>query len=212
MSDFRGVPGDAEHPLGGIIEFGAASEIIAEAKTYAVTLGQRGPLLKQLMRESPLRDHLGVMVMQAEDAPQATNRVDLDPQVRDVYGLPVARITYRNHDFELSAREHYGPKMIDVLRAAGASYGFIAPADVPPGSRHIMGTLRMGNDPATSVCDGFGKFHDVENLFCADGGAFVTSSGFNPTLTIQALALRMAGNLVSPGNAERVLQHAREGL
>jgi choline dehydrogenase-like flavoprotein len=45
----------------------------------------------------------------------------------------------------------------------------------------------------------------MENLFCADGGSFVTSSGFNPTLKIQALALRMAGNLVSPGSAERVL-------
>jgi len=73
-------------------------------------------------------------------------------------------------------------------------------------SAHQMGTLRMGDDPKTSVCDRFGKFHDLENLYCADGAVFVTSSGFNPTLTIQALALRTAGNIVFPGSPERVLQ------
>ncbi|MDP3767583.1 MAG: GMC family oxidoreductase, partial [Dehalococcoidia bacterium] len=125
--------------------------------------------------------------------------------VRDVYGLPVARITYENHEFELSAREFYGPKMLAILREAGAQFGFIAPPDVPPGTRHIMGTLRMGEDPRTSVCDRFGKFHDLENLYCADGALFVTSSGYNPTLTIQALALRTAGNIVFPGSPERIL-------
>ena len=158
------------------------------------------------MRQSPLRDHLMAMTMQAEDAPQLKNRVDLDPQVRDVYGLPVARVTYENHDFELSTRELYMPKMLEIVKAAGAQFGFIAPMDVPSASRHILGTLRMGNDPKTSVCDRFGKFHDLENLYCADGAVFVTSSGFNPTLTIQAVALRTAGTLVFPGSPERVLK------
>ncbi len=206
MSDFRGVPGDPDKPLAGIIEFGAATEVIAEAKIYALTLFQRGEKLKNLMRESPLRDHLMGLTMQAEDAPQLTNYVDLDPDVRDVYGLPVARITYSNHAFELSAREHYAPMMLDIVREAGAQFGFIAPPDTPSTSRHVMGTLRMSHDPRASVCDRFGKFHDLENLYCADGAVFVTSSGFNPTLTIHALALRTAGNIVSPGNAERVLE------
>ena len=64
----------------------------------------------------------------------------------------------------------------------------------------------MGSDPASSVCDAFGKFHDVANLYAADGSVFVTSSGYNPTLTIHSLALRAAGNLVFPGSPERVLQ------
>ncbi len=207
MADFRGVPGDPERPLGGIMEFGASTEVIFEAKTYASTLGIRGERLREFMRQSPLRDRLMGLTMQAEDAPQPTNRVDLDPDVRDVYGLPVARVTYQNHDFELAAREFYAPKMLGIVEAAGAQFGFIAPPDEPPGSRHIMGTLRMGDDPRTSVCDAFGRFHDVENLYCADGAAFVTSSGYNPTLTIHALALRMAGDLVAPGSAERVLRH-----
>ncbi len=68
-----------------------------------------------------------------------------------------------------------------------------------------MGTLRMGNDPTTSVCDRTGKFHDVGNLWCADGGLFPTSSGLNPTLTLQALALWVAANIVSPGELTVVL-------
>jgi len=205
MSDFRGVAGDTDRPLGGIIEFGAASELIFEAKTYALSLFRRGAQFKEMLRQSPLRDRLMGLTMQAEDAPQLSNRVDLDPQVRDVYGLPVARITYENHPFELSAREFYSPKMIELVEAAGAQLGFIAPLETPSTSHHIMGTLRMGNDPATSVCDRFGRFHDLENLYCGDGAVFVTSSGFNPTLTLQALSLRMAGSIVSPGSAERVL-------
>ncbi|MEX1255886.1 MAG: GMC family oxidoreductase [Dehalococcoidia bacterium] len=207
MADFRGVPGDPERPLAGIIEFGASTELIFEAKTYATTLGMRGERLKEFLRQSPLRDRLMGLTMQAEDAPQPTNRVDLDPEVRDVYGLPVARITYQNHAFELSAREFYMPKLLAIVQAAGAQFGFIAPPDTPPASRHIMGTLRMSDDARSSVCDGFGKFHDLENLYCADGATFVTSSGYNPTLTIHALALRMAGNLISPSNAARVLRH-----
>ena len=47
-----------------------------------------------------------------------------------------------------------------------------------------MGTLRMGDDPATSVTDAFCKFHDLDNLYSADGALFPTGSGYNPTLTI----------------------------
>ncbi len=206
ISDFRGKPGDAEHPLGGIIELGAATEIIVESQIYAEALGQRGARFKDLMRQSPMRDHLMGLTMQAEDAPQLSNYVDLDPAVRDVYGLPVARVTYESHPWEVATRDFYSPKLLDILEAAGAQFGFIAPMDVPPASSHIMGTLRMGDDPATSVCDGNGKFHDLDNLYAADGGVFVTSSGYNPTLTIQTLALHTAGNLVFPGSPERVLR------
>jgi choline dehydrogenase-like flavoprotein len=66
----------------------------------------------------------------------------------------------------------------------------------------------MGDDPRASVCDRWGKFHDIDNLYCADGGVFVTSSGYNPTPTIIALALRLAGAIVSPGAPERALQFA----
>jgi choline dehydrogenase-like flavoprotein len=215
IADFRGVmPGgetiDPNLKLGGIIEFGTDSEAINAAKNNLQALAfarlQGVDLtLKQLLVNSPFLARIAVMEMQAEDAPQLTNQVDLDPHLRDVFGLPAARVTFANSTFEKEARTFYAPKMIDIHKTAGAQYGFIAPVDSPSQSRHIMGTLRMGTDLATSVCDPFGKFHDVDNLYAMDGGVFVSSSGYNPTLTIITLALRAAANIVSPGSPGRVL-------
>src|SRR5207302_85487 len=145
------------------------------------------------------------MTLQAEDAPQTKNRVDLDPAVRDLDGLPVPRITYANHKFELASRDFYSPKMMDIMIAAGAKYTLVAPADDVPASAHVMGTLRFGSDAKTSVCDPTGKLHDLDNLYAADGSLFPTSSGFNPTLTIVALAARVGGEMLFPGSPEKAL-------
>jgi len=208
FADFRGVPGDATRPLGGIVEISAGEGPVAEAAFYARVfgmLGFDGPRFKRLMRQSPGRDRAVVLVLQAEDAPQPTNRVDLDPDVRDLDGLPVARVTYANHKFELDARDFYSPKLLEILGASGARWAAIAPFDTIPGSAHIMGTLRFGNDPATSVCDAGGRFHDVGNLYAADGALFPTSSGFNPTMTIMALATRVAAVMVNASAPEAAL-------
>jgi choline dehydrogenase-like flavoprotein len=63
-------------------------------------------------------------------------------------------------------------------------------------SRHVMGTVRMGEDPATSVVDGYGRLHDLPNVIVADSSVFVTSSGYGPTLTLAALAARAAAAMV----------------
>ncbi len=210
MSDFRGVvEGGAglrsDVPLGGIIEFGTSSEPIRTAKESLDPRARSAAMLagtsfKQLLIEGPFQAHIGILEMQAEDAPQASNRIDLDPTLRDVFGLPVPRVTYENHRFELDAAQFYKPKMLEIIEKAGAQFGFFQPFDPndPASSRHVMGGLRMGDDPQTSVCDRFGKLHEVDNLYCADGGVFVTSSGYNPTLTLIALALRTATNMVAP--------------
>jgi choline dehydrogenase-like flavoprotein len=125
--------------------------------------------------------------------------------VRDVDGLPVARVTYENHAFELAARDFYSPKLVQLLGASGCKYALVSPKDPIPASAHIMGTLRFGSDKATSVCDENGKFHDVGNLFASDGSLFPTSSGFNPTLTIMALATRVGAAMVNPDSPERGL-------
>ncbi len=207
FADFRGVPNDPNHPLGGIVELSGSEFLLDEANYYRQIFGVFGfdaQLLKNLMRQSPGRDRVLAIAMQAEDAPQLTNQVDLDPAIVDIDGLPVARITYANSQFELSASAFYGPKILDFLGASGAKYAALGPASMP-GSAHIMGTLRMGPDPMTSVCDPTGRFHDIGNLYCADGALFPTSSGFNPTMTIVALSLWVAGGMVSPGNPEAVL-------
>jgi gluconate 2-dehydrogenase alpha chain len=208
FGDFRGVPGDPNRPLGGIVEISAGEGPVAEAAFYQRVfgiLGFDGARFKRLMRQSPGRDRAVALVLQAEDAPQPTNRVDLDPDVRDLDGLPVARVTYASHAWELAARDFYSPKLLDILGASGARWAALAPADTIPGSAHIMGTLRFGNDAATSVCDADGRFHDVGNLYAADGALFPTSSGFNPTMTIVALATRVGAAIVSPGSPERAL-------
>lgn len=135
--------------------------------------------------------------MVGEDAPQLTNRVDLDPAVKDFDGIPVPRITYKNHAFELSARDFYQPKLLDLLAAAGARFVAPAPSDDLPTTAHIMGTLRSGLDPKTSVTDANGRFHDIGNLYTSDGSLFPTSSGYNPTMTIVAMALRVGAAMVN---------------
>jgi choline dehydrogenase-like flavoprotein len=214
ITDFRGVePGGATlrvvqyqgSPrvfMGGTIEFSASQgqPITEDGGVYAIDLDgagiRRGAALKDALRDCALGQHLLGMVMQAEDAPQMTNRVDLDPTVRDVFGRPAARVTYRPHAYEGESRGFYVPFMRQAITNAGATQVFAAPADSalggPSTSRHVMGTLRMGADPGTSVVGPDGRFHDVDNLYACDGSIFPTSSGYNPTLTILAMSSRIA--------------------
>jgi choline dehydrogenase-like flavoprotein len=69
---------------------------------------------------------------------------------------------------------------------------------------HLLGTAVMGEDPPTSVVDGFGRSHDVPNLFVFDGSTWPTSSGMNPTATIAAMALRSAEHLIESRRTLRV--------
>jgi choline dehydrogenase-like flavoprotein len=213
FADFRGVPNDPAHPLAGIVEISGGGLPIGEGKFYQRIINQLragtwdGALFKQLMRQSPGRDRVMVLVIQAEDAPQTTNRVDLDPAIVDLDGLPVSRCTYQNHNFEIDAGTFYEPKLMDILQAAGAKYTAIAPRDAIPASQHIMGTLRFGSDPAKSVCDPDGKFWDLGNLYASDGSLFPTSSGFNPTMTIVTLALRVGAAIVNAASPASVIVH-----
>ena len=174
---------------GGMVEHAGPAHTILEAKHLPW-----GPAHKDAMRSSPMRDHLWGFCMQGEDLPQATNRVDLDPGVRDVRGFPVMRITYRPHRHERAASAFYGAKMEECLRTAGAlwAHTYVAPGplDPVPISRHVAGTTRMGDDPATSVCDAWGRMHDVPNVVVADSSLFPTGAGYGPTLTLVALAIR----------------------
>ena len=186
---------------GGMVEHCGPAGPILEAKLYPW-----GPDHKRSMRASPLRDHLWGFTMQGEDLPQPANRVDLDPRVRDVRGFPVARVTYHPHRHELVASDHHGPRLAAILDEMGAEWtvittspetgsgygGFISPV---PHSYHVMGTTRMGDDPATSVVDRWGRLHDVPNVIVADSSVFATSSGYGPTLTLVALAVRAARSL-----------------
>ncbi|MEJ7585860.1 MAG: GMC family oxidoreductase [Acidimicrobiales bacterium] len=188
---------------GGLVEHGSAAQPVLEALVYGP-----GPHHAKAMRDSSLRERLWVFTMQGEDLAQPINRIDLDPHVRDALGFPAGRVTYRPHRHELVASAHHGPILEAVLRDAGATWTFTStsppvgevdtasPLGIAPASYHIMGTCRMGDDPATSVVDPDGRSWDIENLLCADSSVFATSAGYNPTLTISALASRFARALV----------------
>jgi len=195
---------------GGICEVGGSFTLLNEAEIYASIPNTWGRLHKNLMRTGLIRKHIAGLSMVGEDMPQLENRVDLDPDIRDVHGFPVPRITRSAHRFELAASEYVGPELAAICQAApGALAGFYLPVATlgelggPIGpdfagvasTAHIMGTARMGTDPARSVTDPYGRVHDVPNLVIADGSVFVSSGGFNPTLTIMSLALRAARHI-----------------
>jgi choline dehydrogenase-like flavoprotein len=84
---------------------------------------------------------------------------------------------------------------VEILNAAGAKEVWRDPVEGGSVQAHLLGTCRMGNDPATSVVDKYHRAHDVPNLFICDGSSFVSSGRGQPTMTIQALAFRAAEHI-----------------
>jgi choline dehydrogenase-like flavoprotein len=122
--------------------------------------------------------------------PVESNRVDLDPALKDAWGLPAMRITYRDHPDDLQTARFLQDRSVEILQAAGAQQVWKGPMDEGTGGPHLLGTCRMGNDPKTSVVDKYHRSHDSPNLFICDGSSLVTSGRGQPTMTIQALAFR----------------------
>ena len=142
----------------------------------------------RLVREE-FRHSLPVMVV-VEDAPEATNRVRLtDAADRD--GLACMRVEYALSDASRRALDLGLDRAEELLRTAGAHRVTRTPL-APLTGWHLLGTARMGDDPATSVTDGDGRCHDVPNVVVADGSLFPTVGAVNPGATIGALALRIA--------------------
>jgi choline dehydrogenase-like flavoprotein len=128
-----------------------------------------------------------------EGLPEAHNRVTLDPVLKDGNGIPAPRIDYTLSDNSRRMMDFAIARVTDIMRAAGAY-------DVQGGLQdrggwHLMGTARMGDGPATSIVNAWGRSHDVRNLFIVDGSIFITSAGVNPTHTVQALALYIADQI-----------------
>jgi choline dehydrogenase-like flavoprotein len=183
---------------GGFTEHGGGGKPIDEAKRLPT-----GPQHRELMKLSQLRSRLWAFTMQGEDMPLGSNAVDLDPSVRDVRGVPVARITHAPHKHEFACAAHWGPRHEEILKRMGAEWAFSTTSPAPDygygefispisESKHVMGTMRMGIDPAQSVTDAWGRLHDVPNVLVADASVFPTSAGYGPTLTLVAMALRNA--------------------
>ena len=108
------------------------------------------------------------------------------PEHRD--GIPAPRIQYTLGDNSRRMLDHAVARGREILAAAGAREVYVE-SPMAMAGWHLLGTARMGTDPATSVVNEWGRSHEVKNLFIVDGSIFVTAGGVNPTSTIQALAL-----------------------
>ena len=117
---------------------------------------------------------------------------DLDPDVKDAWGLPALRMTYQSPDDDMKTMRWLLDRQVEILEAAGAKKVWKLPVEPVTFTVHIMGTARMGNDPKRSVVNREHQTHDVKNLYLVDGSSFVTSARQQPTATIQALAFRAA--------------------
>jgi choline dehydrogenase-like flavoprotein len=174
---------------------------------YAGDLINEAPrMVGESLRGRALREELGRRVARqfrfaglVEQLPQAENRVIPDFERRDAIGIPRPRLIYDLDEFTLRGMAAARAMHDRLFDAVGVSYR--EHADQHFGAGHIMGTYRMGTDPAASVVDPLQRSHDHPNLFLLGSGVFPTVGTANPTLTIAALALWAAETM--RGDLER---------
>lgn len=154
-----------------------------------------GTGFKQFMHDSYTRTM--EVACHTTSLPLETNSISLDPEAKDKWGRPAIRVTYRDHDDDLKMMKFLQDKGIEVLDAAGATRSWAYPVVPQTIAAHLLGTCRMGTDPAGSVVNADHRTHDVPNLFICDGSSFVTSGRGQPTMTIQALAFRAADRITA---------------
>jgi choline dehydrogenase-like flavoprotein len=122
----------------------------------------------------------------------AENRVAVDPNRRDTYGIPIPVIHFRFGDNDRAVWKDMREKCAEILHESKAAM-VVENDHAPTGfASHETGTARMGNDRRKSVLNRYCQSHDVNNLFVVDGSCFTTFPEKNPTLTIMALAVRTA--------------------
>jgi len=126
-----------------------------------------------------------------EVLPRKENRVSLDAEVKDAWGIPVLRFDYTFGDNEKKMAKDMGDSAEEMLRAAGAENIKVDRELLPPGwSIHEIGTARMGDDAKTSVTDRWCRLHDVPNVYMADAAPFVSGGTQNTTWSILAMCWR----------------------
>ena len=136
--------------------------------------------------------------MTTEDLPDPDNRVTLHPTLTDSDGIPAPKLTYSLAPVAEQTIAHGIINATRLMETAGARE--VVPLPLINGAGfHLLGTARMGSDPASSVVDADCRAHDVDNLFIVDGSVFATCGAVNPTSTIMAIALRAADRMLGRG-------------
>jgi choline dehydrogenase-like flavoprotein len=184
---------------GGGVLFDAPSMLPVVAAGTAGPLGYPawGAGHKAWMRDG-LRHIVGGMGI-GQEIPSARSRVTLDPGVRDVHGMPVARLHRAVHPPPAEVREYMRGPLNTWLDEIGIERRMVFGSGRPPAAagEHSAGTCRMGEDPATSACASDGRLHGAENVYVADASLLNTNGGVNPCVTTMANAWRVADALVA---------------
>jgi choline dehydrogenase-like flavoprotein len=168
--------------------------VIFWARQLPPELPRWGTANKQFMREN--YTHVMRVTGPVQEIPNPDARVTLDPSIRDRWGTPVVRLSGTTHPETVRTAAFMFERASEWLQASGAIRMWGQPPGLYlSGGQHQAGTCRMGDDPLTSVVDAWGRVHGHDNLFVADGSVHVTNGGFNPVLTILALALRTSEHI-----------------
>ncbi len=175
---------------------GLDARIGPQPTIWAQRLSQEGPswgaAFKARLREFP---RSMIVLGHGTSLPVASNAVSLDPTLKDAWGRPALRVTYKDHADDLANARFMQDRAVEIMEAAGAQRVTRAPVTEQNFGLHLLGTCRMGNDARSSVIDRYHRTHDVPNLFLCDGSSLVTSGRGQPTMTIQALAFRAADHI-----------------
>ena len=136
-------------------------------------------------------------LIQAPSLPSPGNYVDIDPERKDVYGIPQLRFQFQWGSNELLMWEHAKQVMVDLFKAAGAElWGADSGPNRPGTSLHETGVCRMGRDARTSVTNKWAQAHEVPNLYICDASIFPSSTDKTTTMPIIAFAMRTCDHIL----------------
>ena len=149
------------------------------------------------------------LTMFGEMLPNAANRVTLDANRTDAFGVPLAKIDCAHGANELAMAEAAADRCVEMLEAAKFEITRTNRRLSPPGlAAHEVGTVRMGTSPQDSALNSFCQAWDITNLFVMDGACFVTQGAQNPTLTMMAIAARSCDYLIDLAQRGELHRHS----
>jgi len=163
------------------------------AKEAMDLLGDSKNWLKMMQHLRHSVTHKGMIGGEIEQLPKPSNRLTLSHTRLDKYGLALPDIQLSLSHYTKKGIEHWQSITENLIQKIGGSSVLVSISNT---SHHPCGTTCMGNDRKTSVVDAQCQSHDHRNLYIAGSSVFPTIGTANPTLTIAALALRMAEHLV----------------